>query len=518
MIQSYEPKYKKALEDRLYIRERCKIDMEFRKEILLQCAEDSVFWCNNFAWTFDPRKKFFTVRHLPFVLFDQQIELVRWIEDLIDKGESGAVEKSRDMGVSYTALVPVILYRWLFQDFNARIGSRKEEFVDKEGDPDTLFWKLKYNLLRLPDWMLPDGFAVDKHTSHMRITRPDKPNSIIGESANPSFARSGRNNLVVFDELGFWGWARASWQAAGESTPTRLAVSTPPVTGKNSFFYKLINSEEGKVNRFLFHYRDDPRKDSDWEAKERENKSQEEFDRELDISYEGSVKGTVYAANFNLCETGEYEYNPDLPLFVSWDFGLDGVAMQWYQWDQKLDWWYLLESYEKGDQEIEYFVPFVTGKVVSDKGFLYDSDELAMIERHKKWKGATHFGDPDVKKRTLVDKRSAKGVLIEHGIYIQSKAWAGRTHYDLKQGALKLLKRLSIDSRYNRYFSDAMRAARYPERSETSQSTTGLSKPIHDWTSHHRTAFEYMADNAPQRTQPKPKEVYYKRKSIWDRS
>lgn len=34
--------------------------------------------------------------------------------------------------------------------------------------------------------------------------------------------------------------------------------------------------------------------------------------------------------------------------------------------------------------------------------------------------------------------------------------------------------------------------ARYPERSETSQSTSVQSKPIHDWTSHFRTALEYF--------------------------
>ena len=34
--------------------------------------------------------------------------------------------------------------------------------------------------------------------------------------------------------------------------------------------------------------------------------------------------------------------------------------------------------------------------------------------------------------------------------------------------------------------------ARYPERSETSQATSVQNKPIHDWTSHARTALEYL--------------------------
>lgn len=41
-------------------------------------------------------------------------------------------------------------------------------------------------------------------------------------------------------------------------------------------------------------------------------------------------------------------------------------------------------------------------------------------------------------------------------------------------------------------FASAIMNARYPERSETSQSTSVQNKPIHDWTSHFRTALEYF--------------------------
>ena len=45
--------------------------------------------------------------------------------------------------------------------------------------------------------------------------------------------------------------------------------------------------------------------------------------------------------------------------------------------------------------------------------------------------------------------------------------------------------------------------ARYPERKDTSQSTQAIVLPIHDWTSHFRTALEYfvtyMLENKPAR-------------------
>ena len=58
--------------------------------------------------------------------------------------------------------------------------------------------------------------------------------------------------------------------------------------------------------------------------------------------------------------------------------------------------------------------------------------------------------------------------------------------------------------RYNENCLDMATAilnARYPERKESSQSTKPFELPIHDWTSHYRTALEYfvtyMDENKP---------------------
>lgn len=41
-------------------------------------------------------------------------------------------------------------------------------------------------------------------------------------------------------------------------------------------------------------------------------------------------------------------------------------------------------------------------------------------------------------------------------------------------------------------FASAIMNAKYPERKEGSNSTTESTKPVHDWTSHYRTALEYL--------------------------
>lgn len=511
--------YRQQLEQRIEINQRAETDLVFRKEVLDRCYEDSIYWCNNFAFTFDPRKQFYQNIDLPFILWDSQIKVVQWIESLLDNNWDGVLEKSRDLGVSYLGLTPITLYRWLFHDFSALIGSRKEDVVDTPGDPSSLFWKLEYNLRRLPKWMLPDGFEIEKNRNYMRITRPDNSNTIMGESSNDNFGRGGRYNLALFDEFAFWPNAKSAWESAGESATTRLGVSTPPPIGKASYFYKLKISKRAKT--YTFHVSADPRKDTIW-LKEKEDKmSPEEFEREINISYQGSLEGTVYATEFNTCEFGSFPYDLNRPLYVSWDFGLDQVAMQWYQWDRTTDRWYFIDSYKNSNNHIEFYVPFITGIIKSDINFEYNVSDLRKISNHLNWrKDVTHFGDPDVKKRgiaNIIDKstgrpQSTRDVLQKHGIYVQSKPWAGRSHYDLRQGTLLFLKKLSIDENHNEDAIDAIRLSKYPERSEISQATSAITKPIHDENSHHRTALEYMADNAPsvqRKSNPRsPKRLY----------
>lgn len=486
--------YKEKLEKRILIKKNCEVDLSFRKEVLEKCFTDSVFWCDNFAYTFDPREE---NRNLPFILWDKQIEYVRWVERLLREKQDGLIEKSRDVGVSYTTLIPVVLYQWLFGDFNALIGSRVESKVDKSDDPDALFWKLDYNLRRLPEWMLPEGFDWNKHRTYMRLSRPDNENVITGESSNPNFGRAGRYNLALFDEMGFWQNAKSSWESSGSSSPTRLAISTPPESGKSSYFYKLRQS--GRCSLFTFHYKSDPRRDEKWETEQRSKQSNEEFERERNISYSGSTEGRVYATQFNLVPQGKYPYDPRKPLYVSWDFGLDGVAIQWYQWDITIDKWYKIDSYFNTNQDIQFYVPLVTGQIISDRTYNYTDDDLEKIRVHRGWQNATHFGDPDVKKRSLLDKQSTRGLLAKFGIHVQCKEWAGRTHYDMRQKALLFMKKLSVDETDD-FFLESMMQSRYPERNENSQATTPIQNPVHDIYSHHRSCFEYMADNVPTPT------------------
>ncbi len=483
---------------RILITEECKTNERLRSTALYQCSKDIIFWFDNFAWTYDPRV---TPSNIPFILHQKQINFIEWLDRILERSRHGEkinalVDKPRDVGVTYTVM-GWCLWHYLFDDFVARVGSRKEDYVDNRGETDTLFFKIDYIMDRLPAWMVPAGWQAKRN--YMMFAKPNSDNAISGESANPNFGRGGRKSVTVFDEFGFWEWAKSSWESSGESTNLRLALSTPPETGRDSHFYKLLTGQKGKIETFEFDWKDVPSRDDNWLKQQKETKSDEEFNREVLKSFEGTVEGKVYASDFRFARLTQADYNPELPLFISWDFGLDETAMLWLQKDFATNWVYIIDSYNHSDEAVDFFIPFVKGEIKSE-GHIYTPRELEIIQRHKQWKAATHYGDPDVSKRAYgANKISAKDTLENEGIYIQTHCRDESGHLAIKERTRLLFRRLEVNESRCEYFLDAIRNARYPKRQEGSQTTSPIKLPIHDWTSHFRTALEYFVDNEPSR-------------------
>lgn len=489
----------KNLKERLKLWEMGDRNVGDREMIMKLCKEDIGYWVNNFIWTYDPRLEEGVI---PFILYPRQEKLIMELERSLNLTRGGSkvnmlLDKPRGVGATWAIMV-WILHHWLFDDFSVRVGSRKEDYVDKRGEPDTLFSKFDFVLDRLPRWMLPIGFDMGRHRSSMLLVNPKNGNSISGESANINFGRGGRKSVIVFDELAFWEWAKSSWESAGEATNFRLAMSTPPENGRDSHWYKLLKGVRGEVKVFEFDWRDVPTRDEKWLREQRLSKSEEEFAREVLKSFEGTTEGKVYAKDLILADIGEYKYNPKLPLFVSWDYGLDGVGLIWYQKNFELDKVYIIDSYYNFDKVIDFYFPFITGVVVSGL-FEYTEEELKKIKEHKEWRrDIIHYGDPDVKKRDLKSGERLVDYLYNRGIYIQHEEWNGRTWLDLREKTKLLFQRLCIDENKNETLLSALRNAKYPKRRENSQAIGAPKKPIHDWSSHLRSSLEYFADNEPE--------------------
>lgn len=448
------------------------------------CKENILFFFNVFLWTYDPRKSG-NECHLPFITYPFQDEYILWMEKCYKDGQDGITEKSRDMGVSWMAL-GWLMWHWLFDDsFQALIGSRKEDLVDNSA-VDSLFGKFDYMLERMPGWMAGEEFyQTKKCRSYMRLENPRNKNVILGESANRDFSRQGRYSAILLDEFSFWDYGGAVWKATGDSTKTRFAVSTS--NGMGNKYYEIVHGiDKGELNipKKRLHWSLHPYKTNEWYQAERARRTPIEIAQELDISYESSVKGRVYD-NFSTEKNvvANLEYNPNLPLYVSWDFGRgDPTAMIWYQKDFETNHVYIIDAYQKEGKEITFFVPFVTGQV--DSGiYRYTQEELAIIQRHKAWGKARHYGDPTGGSKPQSEGRSSIDALAESGIYVNTSYKKFKIVERYKVTYL-LIPRLFVSDKCEE-FIDCIFNSRWNLPDEEYDPISKSLEPVHDWTCLH---------------------------------
>lgn len=453
-------------------------------------AEGCIFFIENFGWTFDPRPQA-DPNNLPFVLFDYQKDLIRYLIDHIDKGQDCLTEKSRDMGASWLIFVYVPLWYWLFKDgSNFLLGSYKEDLVDNR-TRDSLFGMIDYAISNLPKWILPKGFNFEKHRNHMKLLNPTNFNQITGDTMNPRFGRGTRKTAILYDELGFWNDAKDAWESGSDATSCRIANSTP--NGYN-YYAQLRNSG---IDVKTLSWRQHPLKDQQWYEYEKERRTPEEVAQELDISYIKSLEGRVYPEwDEASVKNGPFPYDHQLPLFVGWDFGRDdGTAIIWSQKDHH-DRLRIIDTYYKTGKTIEFFVPFATGIITGEHRdkYTYTPEELKMIEERSQWRNATHFGDPSGRFRTQTSDYSVMDILKNNGVHINARDEWKSFLKRKREARLLILNGIDLNSNArSAYFEMCITQAAYPRVRKEGSSEINSKDPVHNWTSHHRSAFEYLS-------------------------
>ncbi|WP_434279314.1 terminase [Acinetobacter sp. CE-15] len=266
---------------------------------LYKCRIDPVHWFNHWIWTYDPRGMSYGLpANLPFVLRPKQVELVDWLLERENTQTHGLIEKSRDEGMSYVVL-GFFLHRWLFvEGFAGGVGSRKEELVDKKGDPKTLFHKIRDMFSKMPDWMKPKGFVEKVHDNYMRIINPDNGATITGE-AGDNIGRGGRTTMYFLDEWAFVERQEAVDAAISQNTNVHIKGSTP--NGIGDRFHQ--DRFSGRYSVFTMPWRENPDKNwtviyngkeiHPWYEKQLATLDDVVLAQEVDINYAASVEGVL---------------------------------------------------------------------------------------------------------------------------------------------------------------------------------------------------------------------------------
>lgn len=238
---------------------------------------------------------------IPFLLFPRQREWVGWVMDHWKGRTPGLTEKSREMGVSWLAVSLAGTLALFHDGFSAGFGSRKEEYVDKVGSPKSLFWKLRQFLKYLPP-EFRGGWEEGKHAPHMRITIPATGSTIMGE-AGDNIGRGDRASIYFVDEAAFLERPMLVEASLSQTTNCRIDISS--ANGQGNPFAQKRHS--GKIDVFTFHWRDDPRKDEAWYAKQCDELDPVVIAQEVDINYSASATGILIPSAWIQAAIGAHE-------------------------------------------------------------------------------------------------------------------------------------------------------------------------------------------------------------------
>lgn len=252
--------------------------------------------------TYNPRKE--GLKWMPFVFFTKQDEFVTYLESLRLDQESGLVEKCRDIGATWICCAYSV-WCWLFlPDDAAGWGSRKQELVDKPGEPDSIFEKLRLLIRRLPDVWLPKGYKPREHATFSKLINPENGAVIAGESGD-NIGRGGRKSRMYKDESAHYERPEKIEAALGDNTNVQIDISS--VNGLGNVFHRrreagqlwtpTAQMDKGKVRVFIFDWRDHPEKTQEWydlrKARSEREGMQHIFAQEVDRNYSAAVQNTI---------------------------------------------------------------------------------------------------------------------------------------------------------------------------------------------------------------------------------
>lgn len=262
---------------------------------------DPVKFIEDWCITYDPRT---ATKIMPFILFPRQKEFVQFFLECLRDKENALVEKCRDVGATWLCCA-ISVWMWLYiPESSIGWGSRKEMLVDRLGDPDSIFEKIRLIIRKLPAFLLPVGFNTKDDMPALKIINRIGGAIIKGE-AGDNIGRGGRSLVYIKDESAHYERPELIEASLGDNTDVQIDISS--VNGTANVFYRRRQSGEvwepgkvmtkGKTRVFIFDWRDHPGKTTEW-YEGRRQKAQDDgllhiFAQEVDRDYSGSIEGVI---------------------------------------------------------------------------------------------------------------------------------------------------------------------------------------------------------------------------------
>ena len=351
MSLSWPPDIDQLKKQRFELMLRCRQDPTYAAVVYRRCKDDPIYFIESFGWIEFRQGVGMSASALPIVMYPQQKEFVLHMVDVLMQAANSEtftwnelVEKARKTAGTWSTLF-VFIWFWIFHNASFLIMSKKEDDVDREGDLDTPFEKIRFFLRRLPDFLLPENFDIEsKKWNKTLLIKSPAGGQISGDSSAVHATRQKRALAILYDEFAYCENDEAIWTSGSGTVKVRIAVSTP--NGTNNKYYRLrFNKENEKVHITSFTWWRHPvfgkdlrqlgdgRYTSPWyEAMEASNSAQT-MAKEYDLNYADSIGAKIFFSYCTQHIDDKLVPNPESKIIRIWDPGLT-FAVLWAEIDK----------------------------------------------------------------------------------------------------------------------------------------------------------------------------------------
>ena len=298
-----------------------------RRALIQRCSRDFVFFCETFLWIYEPRPEPGRPQVIPFLPWSCQYPVIEKIIEGMGLSEPRqpqrdvGLEKSRGEGASWMVLM-IILWRWIFGDMEAYgLVSRNELAADSPDDPDSLGWKIDWQLKQLPLWLTGRKSRVghpgdwDRNISKHTWVNNNNGCTITAYPATGDLASGGRKTAFLMDELSKFprGPDEEAMAATEPVSNCRIIVATP--NGADGAYYRCMTEPSSMIKLIL-----------DWTKNQTRNKDM------FRVNLQDKSLISVESGDKVSAEISNKFWKEDYPILSKRGFPVDDKHKIWSPW------------------------------------------------------------------------------------------------------------------------------------------------------------------------------------------
>lgn len=322
--------------------------------------------------------------------------------------------------------------------------------------------------------------GVESNESELRVDFPNGGRVRLYGAENYDRMRGLYFDGVIMDEYGDMDprvWPEVIRPALSDRQGWAVFIGTPK--GRNAFYELMYGSDtwEGAVNSdewltMTLRASETGLVRPEELADARRMMSEEQYEQEYECSFDAAIVGAYYGKQVSQLEkqgrVRDVPYDPSLPVYASWDLGLDDATAIWFlqQAGSELR---LIDYYETNNTAL--------------------SEVARVLRNEKPYTYAEHYLPHDAEVRELMTAKTRKEHL--EALNIRPVIVVPRQSVEEGINAVRnMLPRCVVDKDKCKTGLEALKQYR---REWDEKLKTFRTRPLHDWTSHAADSFRYMA-------------------------